>query len=340
MAGATVAFSGSGVTTGPVTVTSATQLTVPVTVAATATPGARDVTVTVPSGGSATLANGFTVNGPPVVSGVSPNTVPEGATNQQIAIGGSNFVNGARVAVSGTGVTVGTVTYNSATSLTANVTVAPTANPTARNVTVTNPDLRAGTCSACLTVSAVPVLTSISPTALPAGATNQAVTLNGSGFTTTFISGGGTVSFGDGVTVLSLTRNSNTRMTARVTVSPTALPGPRSVQVNAPGGLSSALQGAFAVSNGPTITSLSPASMQRTGTAQTLIVTGGGFATGARITFSGTGVTVNSTTFNSATQLTVRLTIARTATTGMRNVTLTNRNGTTGTLPAGLVVMA
>ena len=78
-AGATVAFSGTGVTTGAVTVTSPTQLTVPVTVASTATPGARDVTVSVPAVGSATLANGFTVNGPPVVTGVSPNTVPEGA---------------------------------------------------------------------------------------------------------------------------------------------------------------------------------------------------------------------------------------------------------------------
>jgi len=339
VAGTTLAFSGTGITTGAVTVTSPTQLTVPVTVASTATPGARDVTVKLPSGASATLTNGFNVNGPPVVTGVSPSSVPEGGT-AQIAVSGSNFVNGARVTVSGTGVTVGTVTYNSSTSLTATVTVSATANPTARNVTVTNPDGRSGTLSGSLTVSAVPVLTSISPTALPAGATNQAVTINGSGFTTTFISGGGTVSFGDGVTVLSLTRNSNTRMTARVTVSPTAQPGPRNVQVNAPGGLSSALQGAFTVSTGPTITSLSPASMQRTGTAQTLIVTGGGFATGARVTFSGTGVTVNSTTFNSATQLTVRLTIARTAATGMRNVTLTNRNGTTGTLPAGLVVMA
>ena len=338
-AGATVAFSGTGVTTGAVTVTSPTQITVPVSVAATATPGARDVTVSVPSGRSATLASGFTVNGPPVVTGVSPTTVPEGAT-QQIAIAGSNFVNGATVTVSGTGVTVGSVAYTSSTSLTANVTVAPTANPTARNVRVTNPDLRSGACTACLTVTAVPVLTSISPTSLSAGAANQAVTLNGSGFTAAFLSGGGKVDFGDGVTVLSLTRNSNTRMTARVTVSPNALPGPRNVQVNAPGGLSSALQGAFSVAAGPTITSLNPASMRRTGTAQTLVVTGAGFAAGARITFAGTGITVNSTTVNSATQLTLRVTIARTAATGMRNVTVTNRNGSTGTLPGGLVVTA
>jgi len=112
------------------------------------------------------------------------------------------------------------------------------------------------------------------------------------------------------------------------------------VQVNAPGGLSSALQGAFSVAAGPTITSLNPASMRRTGTAQTLVVTGAGFAAGARITFAGTGITVNSTTVNSATQLTLRVTIARTAATGMRNVTVTNRNGSTGTLPGGLVVTA
>ena len=118
------------------------------------------------------------------------------------------------------------------------------------------------------------MLTSISPTTLPAGATNQAVTINGSGFAANFVTGGGTVDFGDGVTVLSLTRNSNTRLTARVTVSPSAVPGPRNVQVNAPGGLSTSLQGAFTVAAGPTITSLNPASMRRTGTTQTLMVTG------------------------------------------------------------------
>ena len=277
--GTTVAFSGTGITTGAVTVTSPTQLTVPVTVASTATPGARDVTVKLPSGASATLTNGFNVNGPPVVTGVSPKTVPEGGT-AQIAVSGSNFVSGARVTVSGTGVTVGTVTWNSSTSLTASVTVAPTANPTARSVTVTNPDTRSGTLSAALTVTAMPVLTSISPTTLPVGATNQAIAINGSGFASNFVTAGGTVSFGDGVTVLSVTRNSLTRLTARVTVSASAVPEPRNVQVNAPGGLSSSLQGAFTVAPGPTITSLNPASMRRTGTTQTLLVNGTGYATG------------------------------------------------------------
>src|SRR5262245_50991206 len=62
--GATVSF-GAGITVGNPTVVSSTQLTVPVTIGATATVGARDVTVTNPSGQSGTRSGGFTVMPPP-----------------------------------------------------------------------------------------------------------------------------------------------------------------------------------------------------------------------------------------------------------------------------------
>ena len=54
------------------------------------------------------------------------------------------------------------------------------------------------------------------------------------------------------------------------------------------------------------------------------MITGTGFAAGAVVSFSGLGVTVNSTTVNSATQITVNITIAAGAATGARDVTVTN----------------
>ena len=48
--------------------------------------------------------------------------------------------------------------------------------------------------------------------------------------------------------------------------------------------------------------------------------------------FSGTGITVNSTTFVSATQVTASITIAAGAATGARTVTVTNPDGGAGTL--------
>ncbi|WP_156912234.1 fibronectin type III domain-containing protein [Citrifermentans bremense] len=62
--GSTVAFSGTGITLGAVSYVDASALTVPVTVAAGATLGGRDVTVTLPGGVTGTGTAVFTVNSP------------------------------------------------------------------------------------------------------------------------------------------------------------------------------------------------------------------------------------------------------------------------------------
>jgi len=326
VAGSTVTFSGTGVTATSVTFNSATQLTAQVTTTATAAPGLRDVTVKLPNGLTGTLVNGFTVTGPPAVTSVSPNTIGEGATTA-VTITGSNFVNGATVVVSGAGVTVGPVTWNSATSLTASLTATSTAAATARNVTVTNPDTRNGRCTSCLTVTATPVMTAVTPASLQAGQANQAIRIDGSGFTTAALAGGVAISFGSDVTLLSLTRNSNTHLTARVTVAATATPGPRDVQLTVTGQPPSTLAGGFTVTAPLGVTGLSPTTMRRGGAAQTLTVNGSGFVAGTRITVSGGAVTVGTVTVASATQLQVPLTFTTRATLGNRTVTIILPNG-------------
>jgi prepilin-type N-terminal cleavage/methylation domain-containing protein len=67
--GSNVSFSGAGVT-GPTAFNSPTQLTVTVSVAANAALGARNVTVSNPDGGTATLNNGFTVSAGPTITNV------------------------------------------------------------------------------------------------------------------------------------------------------------------------------------------------------------------------------------------------------------------------------
>jgi hypothetical protein len=78
----------------------------------------------------------------------------------------------------------------------------------------------------------------------------------------------------------------------------------------------------------PTVTSTSPSSRGQ-GFTGNITINGTGFVSGSGLaaSFSGTGVTVNSTTFNSATSLTVNITVASGATTGARNVTVMNPDG-------------
>jgi hypothetical protein len=87
----------------------------------------------------------------------------------------------------------------------------------------------------------------------------------------------------------------------------------------------------------PTITSVSP-TQDTQGQAFSVTITGTYF-TGATVVSFGTGITVNSFTVDSATQITANITIAPTAATGTRDVSVTTPGGT-ATLTGGFTVTA
>jgi hypothetical protein len=87
----------------------------------------------------------------------------------------------------------------------------------------------------------------------------------------------------------------------------------------------------------PSVTSVNPNSGAQGQSLPSVIITGSNFQSGATCGF-GAGITVNSCTFNSATQLTANLSISSTAAVGTRNVTVTNPDSQTGTLTNGFTV--
>ena len=78
-----------------------------------------------------------------------------------------------------------------------------------------------------------------------------------------------------------------------------------------------------------TLTSIAPSSGTQ-GAAVAVTLTGTNFASGSTIAVSGTGITVGSPTVASHTSITATFTIAPNASTGARNVTVTNSLGTSG----------
>ena len=87
----------------------------------------------------------------------------------------------------------------------------------------------------------------------------------------------------------------------------------------------------------PTVSSINPSSGAQGQSLPSVVITGSSFQSGATCSF-GAGITVNSCAFNSATQLTANITISSTATLGTHNVTVSNPDGQTGTLPNGFTV--
>jgi hypothetical protein len=170
----------NGVTVGTVTVNSATQITTSFQIAATATPAARNVTVSTPGGTSAPVTFTVTPLPPATLTAMTPNTWARGRLIS-VTLTGTNFTTGSTVSVTGgTGsVTVIGAVVVSGTQLMVGLNVSSTAGGT-WNVSVRN---ASGTPSNSLqgSVVAPATLTSINPTSGTHG-TSVNVTLTGTNF--------------------------------------------------------------------------------------------------------------------------------------------------------------
>ena len=184
--GATVKFSGAGISVASTVVGSPTSITASVTITGGAATGPRDVTViTNPGKVTATCTGCFSINARPTVSSATPSSRPQGASHQAVTVTGTAFQPGATATVSGTGVTVHSTSFVSATALTLDVSVDATAATGNRTISVVNPDGGTSTGTATFAVNALPTATSVSPVNVRRGATTN-VSLVGSGFPSTF----------------------------------------------------------------------------------------------------------------------------------------------------------
>jgi len=310
---------GADIAVNSVTVQSSTQLTANITINASAQPGPRDVTVTL-AAGSAVFPGGFLVEvpGAPVITGVSPSSAGLAAT-VDLAITGSNLDLVTSVDL-GEGITVNSVTTDSATHVTASITIADTAPPTLRAVSVTNPSGTATLQEAFqVTVPESPLVTGTSPRYGSRGQTVE-VAIAGDNFW-----GASAVAFrsGTGVEVNSFTVDSETQITASISISDTATLGVRDISVTTAGGTAT-------LTAGFEVVGLSPSWGSR-GQALTVVISGKDLSDTTALSF-GEGISVASFTVDSETQITATIAIATNAVPGSREVTATASDDTTSVI--------
>jgi hypothetical protein len=206
---------------------SATKVTVPVSVASAATTGARRIGVRAADGGYFDLAGGLTVNASPKPTTINPTQMGQGAANKNVAVSGSGFAPTTTFDF-GPGITAVT-TSATATLAQVALTIASDALPLgARTITATNADHGTSVGSSTLNLTMKPVITKVSP---PSGARGQsyAVDLD----CAACVSGATLAISGTGVTTSAPTF-SNGALHATFTVSPTADFGPRDLTVTNP----------------------------------------------------------------------------------------------------------
>jgi IPT/TIG domain len=271
----------------------------------------------------------------------SPASVPAGQPSVNVTVTGtqvsgsgfydpgSNLGGGAvpfshiHASVTG-GVTVNSVTFTSPTQITVNVSTVGAASG-AESITVTNPDGQTRTGNGILSVTAnngAPTISSVSPNTLGQAGT-RTLTVNG----TNFQSGATTSVSGTGVTVVSTTFVSSSKLTIKVKAAATAPIGARDVTVTTGAG-SATCTGCLTINPRPVPTSTSPNKGAR-GATLSVDILGSNFRAGAIAKF-GSGITVTSTTFVSSTRLTAKITISSGTTTGARTVKVINPDKGTG----------
>lgn len=324
----------AGFTVNSTTVDSPTQITANITVTSAAATGAHNFSVTnAAPGGGTSATQSFTVTNPaPTLTGLAPAT-GERLQTLDVVFTGTGFIQGVSSVAVGPNVTVNSVTVNSATQLTANITIADIASTGARNFTVTNAAPGGGTSAAqpFTVANPAPTLTGINPTSGVQGADDMQIVLTGSGLVP-----GSVVTFtpNTGITINSTTVNSPTQITLSVDIAALAPAGNVDLTVTnaAPGGGTTGAQ-TFSINAppAPTLTGIAPAVGDRLQTLN-VVFTGTNLVNGVSTVNVPAGITVNSVTVNSPTQLTANLTISSSAVLGANSFTVTNApaGGTSG----------
>jgi hypothetical protein len=310
-----------------VVVDSSTQITVNLSVGASAVTGQRVITLSnPPPGGGTSTAKTFVIAGNPVptLAGVQP-AILNRLQTLDVVLTGANFINGVSTVNFGPSISVNSIKVDSSSQITANVSVAGGATTGSRNVTVTNVPPAGGTSAArAIQINnPQPIVRFISPSN-----GDQLQTLNVTVTGHYFLSGISSLSIGAGITVSSLAVVNDSVLTAQITISVTAGTGARDVVVTnaAPGGGSGVLTNGFVVGINPvpTLASVAPSSASRLQTLN-LVFRGANFLGGVTTVDLGTGVTVNTVTVDSSTRLSANITVQPTAQTGSRTVLVVNR---------------
>jgi hypothetical protein len=173
---------------------------------------------------------------------------------------------------------------------------------------------------------AMPSLTSLSPSTEPAGSTFS-LTLTGSNLTNA-----SAVTFSPSADIsTSITGNSDSQVTALVSIGAAVAPGNYVVTVTTAAGTSNGLSFTVGSSSGPpppTINNISPANVTAGSGSFTLTVNGSGFLSGANVLFNGS---IRTTTFVNSGQVTAKILASDIATAGNKSINVANpANGNNG----------
>lgn len=267
----------------------------------------------------------------PAITVISPSTVTAGGNAFTLSVVGTAFVNGAVVKANALN---RATTFVDTSHLTAQILSTDIVKAGTINITVANP---AGSTSASaqLTVAATtqPVILSLSPSTITAGAAQFTLTINGSGFvngSTAQVNGSSR----------SATFISASSLTVTVMTSDVISPGQLPITVTTPppnGSVSNQFSLNVVSQFAPTITSITPSTLLAGSPNLKLLINGSNFQTDD---IAHAGGSARVTEYVSATQLAITLLAGDVAQPGTVAITVARKNGSGISAPLTLTVTA
>ncbi|MFC1484982.1 IPT/TIG domain-containing protein [bacterium] len=334
VAASDVKFTLAGITVTKIEYISHEQLKLTISVASSAIEGPSAVIITNPNTLPVTKASAFTVTKAPVVTSIAPAQIAQGAVDQDITVTGANIQDSTstKVEISGTGITISSTVVIGETSLRMTISVAKTAAVGARDIVVTNPvDIISGTApygigKGLLNIVQGPVITAISPNNVDQGSNKKEIYITGKGFQQ-----GIKVEVNAlGVTILDqdVTYISPERIRVLVTVDVGAPTGLYDVKVTNPDGSSDTLPSVFSITPPPQVTAVGTPIVSRGDTNRLIDIIGANFEDGASVFIE--DMNIVEVSFISSVKLSVRVNVPADAREGLKDVRVTNPNGSIG----------
>jgi hypothetical protein len=267
----------------------------------------------------------------PAITVISPSTVTAGGNAFTLSVVGTTFANGAVVKANGLN---RATTFVDTSHLTAQILSTDIVKAGTINITVANPD-GSTSASAKLTVAATtqPVILSLSPSTITAGAAQFTLTINGSGFvngSTAQVNGSSR----------SATFISASSLTVTVMTSDVISPGQLPITVTTPppnGSVSNQFSLNVVSQFAPTITSITPSTLLAGSLNLKLLINGSNFQTDD---IAQAGGSARVTEYVSATQLAITLLAGDVAQPGTVAITVARKNGSGTSAPLTLTVTA
>ncbi|MCX6645362.1 MAG: hypothetical protein NTY09_03245 [bacterium] len=328
------------VTLGTVTDTSVDVL---LTIDLAATPGVRDVTVTNNLLLSDTLPGGFTVTDIPIsqpnISDIDPNFGYPGDQNLDVAITGTDFMDGITVDFGTSDIVVSNVQFNDSTSITATINIGAGSTPGQYNVTVENPDGGSDVLVNGFEIIALPTIEYIDPNQGYPG-DYLPFQLHGGGFQSgaTFY-----VDPPDPFIDITYQVDSATLISGTIEIDPLASPGLIDLFVENPDGKIATAPDAFEIlplqPEEPFIESIAPSNAYQGDTINFQVI-GGNFQTGAMLEFPGLEGFIDLTyDVDSSEIINGSMEISSDAPPGVYDVKVTNPDELSATLQSGFTIL-